>query len=123
PEGVQLVRDEMGSSRWPRRVGDWLLAGPDVAADRRLHQAGPTHRPRCRIGALNGHVNSRDPSQVGREQVSTYSRPRVQVDAAARCISCEQDTWSIHDHAAVLAPRRQAPVWLPTDAPWLTPIE
>ena len=38
-----------------------------------------------------------------------------------------QDNWSIHHHDDVLATLRQLPrlepVWLPTDAPWLTPIE
>ena len=38
-----------------------------------------------------------------------------------------QDNWSIHTHADVLAalerwPRIE-PVWLPTYAPWLNPIE
>jgi DDE superfamily endonuclease len=38
-----------------------------------------------------------------------------------------QDNWSIHHHDDVLATLRQVPrlepVWLPTYAPWLNPIE
>jgi hypothetical protein len=38
-----------------------------------------------------------------------------------------QDNWSIHHHAEVQATLQQLPrvepVWLPTDAPWLNPIE
>ena len=38
-----------------------------------------------------------------------------------------QDNWSIHHHDDVLATLRQLPrlepVWLPTYAPWLNPIE
>jgi hypothetical protein len=51
-ELVLLFLDEMGSSRWPARACDWMLAGPGVAASR-LRKAGPTNRPQRLIGALN----------------------------------------------------------------------
>jgi hypothetical protein len=47
-----LLLDEMGSSRWPDRACDWMLAGPGVAASR-LRKAGPTNRPQRLVGALN----------------------------------------------------------------------
>jgi hypothetical protein len=125
----RLFLDEMGDSRWPPGACDWRLAGPGSAASSRP-KAGPTHRQQRLIGALNaltGQVDSLDTSLVGRHQVSAFSRRLDQVDAAARRISLVQDNWSIHHHDDVLATRRQwprlEPVWLPTDAPWLTPIE
>jgi DDE superfamily endonuclease len=128
-EVVLLFLDEMGDSRWPPGACDWMLAGPGSAASSR-QKAGPTNRQQRLIGALNaltGQVDSLDTSLVGRHQVSAFSRRLDQVDAAARRISLVQDNWSIHHHDDVLATLRQwprlEPVWLPTYAPWLNPIE
>jgi DDE superfamily endonuclease len=128
-EVVLLFLDEMGYYRWPCRACDWMLAGPGVAADR-LHKAGPTNRQQRLIGALNaltGQVDYLDNYLVGRQQVSAFYRRLDQVYAAARRIYLVQDNWSIHHHADVLATLRQVPrlepVWLPTYAPWLNPIE
>jgi DDE superfamily endonuclease len=106
-----------------------MLALPGAAA-RQRHTAGPTNRPQRLSGARNaltGQVDYLDTSVVGREQVSAFSRRRDQVDPAARRIYVVQDNGSIHPHDDVRAtlgqlPRSQ-PVWLPTYAPWLTPIE
>lgn len=58
---------------------------------------------------------------------TTYLVGRHQVCAAAQRISVVQDNWSIHHHADVAATQRQLPriepLWLPTYAPWLNPIE
>jgi hypothetical protein len=128
-EVVRLFLDERGSSRWPARTGDGMLAGPGVAASQ-LHQAGPTNRQQRLIGALHalsGQGDSLDHYLVGREQVSAFSRRLDQLYPTARRISVVPDHWSIphhHDVWATLRPfPRLEPVWLPTDAPWLHPIE
>ena len=82
------------------------------------------------IGALNamtGQVDYAENSIIGRERVSAFSRHLDQRYAHARRIYVIQDNWSIHAHPDVLATlatlHRLEPVWLPTYAPWLTPIE
>ncbi len=128
-EVVLLFLDEMGYYRWPDRTCDWMLAGPGVVASR-LYKAGPTNRQQRLIGALNalsGQVDYLDNYLVGREQVSAFYRRLDQLYPAARRIYVVQDNWSIHHHDDVLATLRQLPrlepVWLPTYAPWLNPIE
>jgi hypothetical protein len=128
-EVVLVFLDEMGYYRWPDLTRDWMLAAPGVAADR-LHKAGPTNRQQRLIAALNaltGQVDYLDNYLVGRQQVCAFYRRLDQVYAAARRISVVQDNWSIHHHDDITATLRQLPriepVWLPTYAPWLNPIE
>jgi hypothetical protein len=128
-EVVLLFLDEMGSSRWPEGAADGMLAAPD-GAPRSLHKAGPTKRQQRLIGARNactGQVDYLDNYLVGRQQVGAFSRRLDAVYPAARCLYVVQDNGSIHHHDDVRAtlgqlPRIQ-PVWLPTYAPWLNPIE
>lgn len=130
-EVVLLFLDEMGYYRWPTVAPDWQLVLPETTA-RPVHQAGPTNRQQRLIGALNaltGQVDDLDNSLVGRQQVCAFYRHLDQVYPApsARRIYVVQDNWSIHHHDDVLATLRQLPrlepVWLPTYAPWLNPIE
>jgi hypothetical protein len=125
---VLVFLDEMGYSRWPEGARDWMPAAP-CAADR-VHKAGPTNRPQRLIGARErAHGPGGRPRHLAgrpRAQVSTCSR-RAQVYAAAQRIYVVQDNWSIPTHDDVQATLRQLPriepVWLPTSAPWLHPIE
>jgi hypothetical protein len=129
PEAVALVFvDEMGYSRWPDAAPDGMLAAPDAPLLAR--RAGPTTRQQRLIGALNaltGRVDYRDNYLVGREQVSAFYRQLDRVYAGAERVYVVQDNWSIHHHddghtALSDLPRLES-VWLPTSAPWLTPIE
>jgi hypothetical protein len=129
PEEVALVfLDEMGYMRWPETARDWMLAAPHPA--RQLYHAGPTKRQQRIIGALNaltGQVDYLDNYRVGREQLGAFYRQLDGVYAHVRRVYVVQDNWSIHHHADVQAVMRQLPrvepVWLPTYAPWLNPIE
>jgi len=79
------------------------------------------------ITALTGQVNYLDGYIVGRQQViqfySRLDRAYPEVDL----IYVIQDNWNIHTHPDVLTALvdypRIKPVWLPTYAPWLNPIE
>lgn len=127
-EVVALFLDEAGYTRWPDPAPDWAPAAPVArpVADR----AGRKQQLWRLIGALNaltGQVDYRDNYIVGREQVSVFYRQLEQANAHARRVYVIQDNWSIHSHPDVLAtlatlPRLE-PVWLPTDSPWLNPIE
>lgn len=128
-EVVLLFLDEMGSSRWPVVASEWQLVLPGSTAGQ-VHKAGPTNRQQRIIGALNaltGQVDYLDNYLVGRQQVSAFCRHLDQVYAWAQRIYVVQDNWSIDHHADVTATLRQLPriepVWLPTYAPWLNPIE
>lgn len=129
PEAVVVVfLDEMGYARWPEPGREWtaVAPAPPPIADR----ARSSQRLWRLIGGLNamtGQVDFRDNYVVGRKQVAAFYR---HLDAAypdAARIYVVQDNWSIHRHddvrAALATLPRIEPVWLPTYAPWLNPIE
>jgi hypothetical protein len=127
-EVIMLFIDEMGYYRWPEPARDWTAAAP-LAAPRAL-RGGASNRQWRLIGALNaqtGRVDYRENYIVGRQQVGLFYRQLDHAYPVARQIYLAQDNWSIHRHPEVLAvlaelPRLE-PVWLPTYAPWLNPIE
>ena len=120
---IALVLDEFGYQRWPEVAPLW--GGEAAGAPR----AGHNQQWRT-IGALNaltGHVNYFEGYLVGRQQVlKFYSHLDRAYPEVAR-LSVVQDNWNIHPHPAVLPALvdypRITPVWLPTYAPWLNPIE
>jgi transposase len=121
---VALFLDEVGSQRWPEVAPTWGVEA--VVAQR----AGNTQQGRT-IGALNaltGQVNYLDGYIVGRQQVSQfYSRLDRAYPKKVELMYVIQDNWNIHPHPDVLTALagypRIKPVWLPTYAPWLNPIE
>ena len=125
---VFLFMDEMGYYRWPAPAADWAPAAPAPGPVAR--RAGENNRQWRIIGTLNaltGQVDFLDGYIVGRQKVIAMSRQVDQVYSWAQRIYVAQDNWSIHSHSDVLTaladlPRIE-PVWLPTYAPWLNPIE
>lgn len=125
---VTLFLDEMGFTRWPEPGPDWapVAPTPPPQADR---QGAPAGKWRL-VGALNawtGQVDYLDNYKVGRKQLAQFYQQVAAAYPAAERIYVVQDNWSIHAHPDVLAalallPRIE-PVWLPTYAPWLNPIE
>ena len=82
------------------------------------------------IGALNavtGQVTYLDGYIVGRQQVIQFYRQLAHTYPAADWLYVIQDNWNIHTHPDVLTALARVPrinpVWLPTYAPWLNPIE
>ena len=129
PEEVVLVfLDEMGYSRWPDAAPTWAAAAP--APPPRTQRGGKNNQQWRIIGALNaltGQVDYLDGYIVGRAKVIAFYQQLVRAYPKARRIYVVQDNWSIHTHPDVLAALAQlpqiTPVWLPTYAPWLNPIE
>ena len=129
PDEVVLVfLDEMGYYRWPKEGHTWGQSAPAPAplADRH----GPNNKQWRLIGALNalsGRVDYLDAYIIGREKVIRFYRQLVAAYPNARQLYVVQDNWSIHTHwevqAALEALPQIEPVWLPTYAPWLNPIE
>jgi transposase len=82
------------------------------------------------IGALNaltGQVCYLDNYIVGRAKVIEMYQKLTQMYPQADRLYVVQDNWSIHRHPDVLDALSELgqiePVWLPTYAPWLNPIE
>ncbi len=118
----------MGYVRWPAATTTWAQTGGQTApvADR----AGPNHHQWRIIGGMNAwtrQVTYLDGYIVGRAKVIAFYHQLVHVYPHAERIYVVQDNWSIHRHDEVLAAMATlpqiAPVWLPTYAPWLNPIE
>jgi transposase len=120
---VALFLDEFGYQRWPEVAPTW---GLETAVAQR---AGNNQQWRT-IGALNaltGQVNYRDGYIVGRHQVIQFYSQLDRAYPEVDLIYVVQDNWNIHAHPEVLTALerypRITPVWLPTYAPWLNPIE
>src|SRR5215207_4915055 len=124
---VLLFLDEMGYTRWPEVAQDWGPEAPEAAPE--VTTSGTNTQWRI-IGALNavtGQVDYLDDYIVGRRQVIAMYQCIEQVYSWADRIYVVQDNWSIHRHEDVQIALhnwpRLVPVWLPTYAPWLNPIE
>ena len=129
PGRVELVfLDEMGYARWPEPARDWTgraLAKPPLA-----DRAESPNRLWRIVGAMNartGRVDFLDDYIVGRAKlIKFYERLDRAYPEADRLLAV-QDNWSIHTHEDVLEALKRwpriEPVWLPTYAPWLNPIE
>lgn len=120
---VALFLDEFGYRRWPDVAPTW---GLETAVAQR---AGNNQQWRT-IGALNaltGQVSYLDGYIVGRQQVMQFYAQLDHTYPAAELLYVIQDNWNIHTHPDVLTALarhpRIKPVWLPTYAPWLNPIE
>ena len=120
--------DEMGFYRWPDPAPTW--AGQPPAPAPQAERAGTNNRQHRLIGVLNavtGRVDYLDHYIVGRAKVIAMYERIAEVYAAYAQVYVAQDNWSIHHHADVEAALQQwphiEPLWLPTYAPWLNPIE
>jgi hypothetical protein len=120
--------DEMGYARWPDPACDWAEAAPSPAP--RAERARSPDRLGRIIGALDavtGQVHHLDGYIVGRAKVVALDEEwdRAYCDVPRRLVV--PDNWSIPSHPDVVAALKQGPriepVWLPTYAPWLNPIE
>ena len=126
-EYALVFLDEMGYYRWPAPAKDWTLAAPEPAAQVQPAGTNTQWRIAGALNALTGQVDYLDDYIVGRKQLITFYRQLNQRYAGVNHIYVVQDNWSIHRHDDVLTALQQLPrlepVWLPTYAPWLNPIE
>jgi transposase len=120
---VALFLDEFGYQRWPEVAPTW---GAEAAVAQRAGNNQQWRTIGC-LNALTGQVNFLDGYIVGRQQVIRFYGQIVQAYPKADLIYVIQDNWNIHTHPDVLDALaswpRLKPVWLPTYAPWLNPIE
>jgi len=121
---VAVFLDQMGFARWPDPAADWAAVTP--VADRHGSKQG-LWRMMGALNALTGQVTYVDGYIVGRAKVIACYQRLVEAYPQAERIYAIQDNWSIHKHPDVLGALTRwpqiEPVWLPTYAPWLNPIE
>jgi hypothetical protein len=127
-EIVFLFLDEMGYHRWPAPAPIWTPAAPDPPP---VAPRGETNNRQWRLigtlNALTGRVDYLDGYIVGRHKVIAMYHRVAEAYAGTQRIYVAQDNWSIHKHPDVVTALADLPqiepVWLPTYAPWLNPIE
>ncbi len=125
-KAVVVFLDEMDYYRWPSPAADWTLDTDTPVAQR----AGANNQQWRIVGGLNaltGQVDYLDGYIVGRHKVLERYDHIDTVYRQPEWIYVVQDNWSIHRHPDVMEalfqwPRIE-PVWWPTYAPWLNPIE
>lgn len=126
-EIILLFMDEMGYYRWPAAAHNWMLAAPEPVQVAPCADNNKQWRIIGVLNALTGQVNYLDNYIVGRAHVIKMYELIAQLYPDATCIFVVQDNWSIHSHQdvaeALLNWPQIEPVWLPTYAPWLNPIE
>ena len=125
---VFLFMDEMGYYCWPEVSQIWVEATPGDAPQADRQQAKQQQwRLIGTLNALTGQVDYLDNYIVGRAKVIELYQLIVERYAWASRIYIGQDNWSIHKHPEVMDALASLPViepvWLPTYAPWLNPIE
>lgn len=119
-----LFLDEFGYTRWPDPACDWNWITPLA---RRSQTNNQQWRTIGAVNALTGRVAYLDAYIVGRAKVIEFYNQLNRAYRRFDTVYVIQDNWSIHQHPDVLQalathPRLQ-PIWLPTYAPWLNPIE
>lgn len=125
---VLLFLDEKGYSVWPDPARDWAEGAPanPPRADRQKSNNGLWRIVGC-LNAWTGKLLYLDNYIVGRQKIIEMYGRIANAYRRAKKIYVVQDNWSIHTHEEVLAALHAypkiKPVWLPTYAPWLNPIE
>ena len=116
--------DEMGFYRWPEPART-LAAEPPLAD--RMGSDEAAWRVIAAMDALTGRVMYLDNYIVGRRQVIKFYEQLARAYRRVQRLYVIQDNWSIHTHPDVLEALQRwpniKPIWLPTYAPWLNPIE
>lgn len=123
-----LFMDQMGFTRWPEPGPTWAAVAPAPAPQTdRAHSKQQQWRIVGTLNAVTGQVDHYDGYIVGRRQLIAFYRQLDQTYPHAERIDVIQDNWSIHHHEDVVAALaelpRITPIFLPTYAPWLNPIE
>jgi hypothetical protein len=118
---VALFLDEFGYYRWPDPSRNW---GASVAG----REGNNTQwRTVGAVNALTGQLHYLDNYIIGKRQLVRFYGQVAQAYPQAECVYLIQDNWNIHSDPEVLTALKQwpqlRPVWLPTYAPWLNPIE
>lgn len=121
---VAVFLGEAGFARWPEPAPG--RSGAPPVADRRGANNG-LWRLIGGLNALTGQVSYLGDHVIGRAKVTALYGQLVEAYPKARRLYVIQDNWPVHKSPDVLEALKAwpqvEPVWLPTCAPWLNPIE
>ncbi|MBT3601932.1 MAG: IS630 family transposase [Candidatus Latescibacteria bacterium] len=124
---VTLFLDEMSYHRWPAPGKDWTEEAPSQIPKAPIRGTNPQWRI---IGALNawtGQVQYLDGSTIGVQKIIQMYDYLNHIYKDAQNIYVIQDCWPVHQNKKIFKTiaswPRIKPIFLPTYAPWLNPIE
>ena len=127
PETVVLLfQDELTYYRRARLKQRWQKQG--ATAKRHYQATGSNTKARitATLNALTGQVLFLQRSKVGRRELAAFYAQVSQAYPTATRIYLVQDNWPVHRHPDVMDALEQqqlTPLFLPTYASWLNPIE
>lgn len=127
PETVVLLfQDELTYYRRARLKQRWQKQG--ATAKRHYQATGSNTKARITAthNALTGQVLFLQRSKVGRRELAAFYAQVSQAYPTATRIYLVQDNWPVHRHPDVMDALEQqqlTPLFLPTYASWLNPIE
>lgn len=127
PERVILLfQDELTYYRRARLKQRWQKRG--AMAQRHYQATGANTKARitATLNALTGQVLFLQRAKVGRRELAAFYAQIRQAHPTATRIYLVQDNWPIHRHPDVLEALEEhslTPLFLPTYASWLNPIE
>jgi transposase len=127
PETVVLLfQDELTYYRRARLKQRWQKQG--ATAKRHYQATGSNTKARitATLNALTGQVLFLQRSKVGRRELAAFYAQVRQAYPTATRIYLVQDNWPVHRHPDVMDALEQqqlTPLFLPTYASWLNPIE
>lgn len=127
PETVVLLfQDELTYYRRARLKQRWQKRGATAKKHHQATGANTKARITATLNALTGQVLFLQRSKVGRDELAAFYAQVRQAYPTATRIYLVQDNWPIHYHPEVLDALEQhqlTPLFLPTYASWLNPIE
>ena len=123
---VLLFQDELTYYRRARLKKRWQKMGAKAVRHHQATGANTKARITATLNALTGQVLFLQRHKVGCHELATFYAQVRQAYPSARRIYLVQDNWPIHRHPDVLNALEQqqiTPLFLPTYASWLNPIE
>lgn len=125
-EVVMLFQDEFTYYRKPEIRDQWQATGREAIKNEHKFGANTKARVTAALNAVTGQVTFLQRSKVGIEELGKFYAQLRLVYPNAKQIFLVQDNWPIHKHwktVHYLQTEGITPLFLPTYASWLNPIE
>lgn len=125
-EIIMLFQDEFTYYRKPEIRDQWQPSGSKAVKNE--HKFGPNTKARitATLNAVTGQITYLQRSKVGIDELGRFYKQVRQVYPNAVEIFLVQDNWPVHKHDRTLGflnTEGITPLFLPTYASWLNPIE
>ncbi len=125
-QAVILFQDEMSYQRQPKTAAEWAVTGNTQPLVRHAATGNPLTRIGGAVDGITGKLFYLQTNKFGVQQMLTLYQ-RIRAHYQQPTIFVVQDNWhNVHNHPAVLQGAQECaltPLFLPTYASWLNPIE